>query len=256
MFRTNSNATIWFCSIYIVSGMALTAMCFNVVHDEIVHRLRHHQEKMMPKMSSNSFTDEVNVSDPYNMTSWQFNVKNSSNFYHRNLTEETLVSTGTPTSADMGLENMNVASKMPPEVLEGVVLTGVYTLPEEPENEENSEMWTVDVFEDCAVWESHFIFTKFDWDDGGGSWRDCSISVDGAWYVVSYSTFVMCPKNSRTIKIVQNLSILKVVDCCRELQTLRPDSNQTSQRSFSVKYSILNIFQPSCWKIGLFSILL
>lgn len=56
----------------------------------------------------------------------------------------------------------------------------------------------------------------------------------------------MCPKNSRTIKIVQNLSILKVVDCCRELQTLRPDSNQTSQRSFSVKYSILNIFQPSC----------
>lgn len=33
-----SNTTIWFCSIYIMSGMALTAMCFNVVHDEIVHR--------------------------------------------------------------------------------------------------------------------------------------------------------------------------------------------------------------------------
>ncbi|XP_045469717.1 TWiK family of potassium channels protein 7 [Harmonia axyridis] len=69
MFRSNSNATIWFCSIYIVSGMALTAMCFNVVHDEIVHRLRHHQEKMLPKLSSNSFSDDVNVSDPYNITS-------------------------------------------------------------------------------------------------------------------------------------------------------------------------------------------
>ncbi|KAG5879746.1 hypothetical protein JTB14_021495 [Gonioctena quinquepunctata] len=34
-----SNTTIWFCSIYIMSGMALTAMCFNVVHDEIVHRI-------------------------------------------------------------------------------------------------------------------------------------------------------------------------------------------------------------------------
>ncbi|KAJ8974324.1 hypothetical protein NQ317_002046 [Molorchus minor] len=30
-----SNTTVWFCSIYIMSGMALTAMCFNVVHDEI-----------------------------------------------------------------------------------------------------------------------------------------------------------------------------------------------------------------------------
>lgn len=92
---------------------------------------------MLPKLSSNSFSDDVNVSDPYNITSWQFNVKNS-NFYHRNLTEETLVSTGTPTSTDMGLEG--VTSTKIPEVLEGVVLTGVYTLPEEPENEENSEM--------------------------------------------------------------------------------------------------------------------
>ncbi|KAK9876219.1 hypothetical protein WA026_012518 [Henosepilachna vigintioctopunctata] len=69
MFHNNSNTTIWFCSVYIVSGMALTAMCFNVVHDEIVHRLRHHQEKMMPKLSSNSFSEDVNLSDPYNLTS-------------------------------------------------------------------------------------------------------------------------------------------------------------------------------------------
>lgn len=37
-----SSGTVWFCSIYIITGLALTAMCFNVLHDEIVHRLRHH----------------------------------------------------------------------------------------------------------------------------------------------------------------------------------------------------------------------
>ncbi|KAK2580840.1 hypothetical protein KPH14_005918 [Odynerus spinipes] len=35
---SSRNATIWFCSCYIMSGMALTAMCFNILHDEIVHR--------------------------------------------------------------------------------------------------------------------------------------------------------------------------------------------------------------------------
>nr|XP_023029480.1 TWiK family of potassium channels protein 7-like [Leptinotarsa decemlineata] len=63
-----SNATIWFCSIYIMSGMALTAMCFNVVHDEIVHRLKH-QDKKLPKLNSTSFPEDLNVSDPFNMTS-------------------------------------------------------------------------------------------------------------------------------------------------------------------------------------------
>ncbi|ERL83652.1 hypothetical protein D910_07476 [Dendroctonus ponderosae] len=93
----DSSTTLWFCSIYIMSGMALTAMSFNVVHDEIVHR---------------------------------------------NLTEETLLSTGTPTSViDLGHElvPVTVGTKMP-EVIDGsVLMTGVYTLPEEPENEENSE---------------------------------------------------------------------------------------------------------------------
>ncbi|CAG9820582.1 unnamed protein product [Phaedon cochleariae] len=89
-----SSTTIWFCSIYIMSGMALTAMCFNVVHDEIVHR---------------------------------------------NMTEETLLSTGgTPTSTTVDLgTNHEIVSKMP-EVLEGPVKTGVYTLPEEPELDEDS----------------------------------------------------------------------------------------------------------------------
>lgn len=39
--RKESNLTTWFCSVYIMSGMALTAMCFNVVHEEIIHRIKH-----------------------------------------------------------------------------------------------------------------------------------------------------------------------------------------------------------------------
>ncbi|OWR55137.1 hypothetical protein KGM_206987 [Danaus plexippus plexippus] len=39
-----STGTVWFCSLYIITGLALTAMCFNVLHDEIVHRLRHHDK--------------------------------------------------------------------------------------------------------------------------------------------------------------------------------------------------------------------
>ncbi|XP_058059952.1 TWiK family of potassium channels protein 18 [Anopheles bellator] len=39
--RRESPATTWFCAGYIMAGMALTAMCFNVLHDEILHRLRH-----------------------------------------------------------------------------------------------------------------------------------------------------------------------------------------------------------------------
>lgn len=39
--RKESAATTWFCSFYIMSGMALTAMCFNVLHEEIIHRLKH-----------------------------------------------------------------------------------------------------------------------------------------------------------------------------------------------------------------------
>ncbi|XP_033150264.1 uncharacterized protein LOC108607094 [Drosophila busckii] len=37
--RRDSNATTWFCSVYIMSGMTLTAMCFNVLQEEIVHRI-------------------------------------------------------------------------------------------------------------------------------------------------------------------------------------------------------------------------
>lgn len=39
--RKESPSTTWFCSIYIMSGMALTAMCFNVLYVEIIHRIKH-----------------------------------------------------------------------------------------------------------------------------------------------------------------------------------------------------------------------
>jgi len=33
-------ATVWFCSVYILSGMALTAMCFNIVHHGVSTKLK------------------------------------------------------------------------------------------------------------------------------------------------------------------------------------------------------------------------
>ncbi|CAG9770304.1 unnamed protein product [Ceutorhynchus assimilis] len=65
----DSSTTLWFCSIYIMSGMALTAMSFNVVHDEIVHRLKHQERLSVPKLNSASFSDDLNINDPYNLTS-------------------------------------------------------------------------------------------------------------------------------------------------------------------------------------------
>lgn len=35
-----STATVWFCSVYILSGMALTAMCFNIVHHGVSTKLK------------------------------------------------------------------------------------------------------------------------------------------------------------------------------------------------------------------------
>lgn len=50
--RKESTTTIWFCSIYIMCGISLTAMCFNVLHAEIAHRIRHVVEanqKLVPQ---------------------------------------------------------------------------------------------------------------------------------------------------------------------------------------------------------------
>ncbi|CAD7087799.1 unnamed protein product [Hermetia illucens] len=43
LVRKESSTIVWFCSLYIMLGMALTAMCFNVVHQEIVHRIQHYE---------------------------------------------------------------------------------------------------------------------------------------------------------------------------------------------------------------------
>ncbi|KAK0180130.1 hypothetical protein PV327_005802 [Microctonus hyperodae] len=63
----SKNITIWFCSCYIMSGMALTAMCFNILHDEIVHRLAHQSEKHDQVKPSSSIDELTN--DPFAMTS-------------------------------------------------------------------------------------------------------------------------------------------------------------------------------------------
>ncbi|KAF5272885.1 hypothetical protein FQR65_LT17301 [Abscondita terminalis] len=123
--QNHSEVTVWFCSLYIMSGMALTAMCFSVVHDEIIHRLRH-QERNFRSLNSDGCLDDFN-STPNNL-------------YQRNMTEETLLSSGgTPTSIiDLGHELNPIGIKIP-ETLDPPPITGVYTLPEEPEAETNLE---------------------------------------------------------------------------------------------------------------------
>lgn len=137
-----SKATIWFCSIYIMCGMALTAMCFAVICDEFEHREKRPEEETKKRNKGNS-PDEPSDTDPYHFDGWQFKSQTTSPcFYSRNLTEETLFSTSTQTSlADIGYEMVQVNTQIP-EVLERPVMTGVYTLPEEPEMDDNGELTT------------------------------------------------------------------------------------------------------------------
>ncbi|XP_034949484.1 TWiK family of potassium channels protein 7-like [Chelonus insularis] len=61
------NITLWFCSCYIIIGMALTAMCFNIIEDEIVHRFflkNEKQESVKPSASVDELTSE-----PFPLTS-------------------------------------------------------------------------------------------------------------------------------------------------------------------------------------------
>lgn len=96
-----------------------------------------------------SLQDNLSSSDPFNLPSWQFTGTQGkmSNLYQRNLTEETLVSTGTPTSiVEMSHELVPIITKTGLDVVEPPpLMTGVYTLPEEPEleesAEENTQMW-------------------------------------------------------------------------------------------------------------------
>ncbi|KAL0267271.1 UNVERIFIED_CONTAM: hypothetical protein PYX00_009591 [Menopon gallinae] len=43
------NTTIWLCSMYILTGLALTAMCFNILHEELLKRLK---KQLMNGLSS------------------------------------------------------------------------------------------------------------------------------------------------------------------------------------------------------------
>lgn len=41
IFKKNiKNTTVWLCSIYILTGLALSAMCFNILHEELLKRLK------------------------------------------------------------------------------------------------------------------------------------------------------------------------------------------------------------------------
>lgn len=79
--RKESTLTTWFCSVYIMSGMALTAMCFNVLHEEIMHRLKHVVE----------IQKKLKLNDDHNdfLASWRY--EKNTNLYQRNPTEETLI---------------------------------------------------------------------------------------------------------------------------------------------------------------------
>lgn len=148
------NVTVWFCSCYIMSGMALTAMCFNILHDEIVHRLSHQTDKPEPVKPSSS-VDELST-DPFALTSWQFP---SGNLCHRNGTDENnICGTEPPTNIFAHENEINILKDTFNQVditrdckpilkLEDHVppISAVYMLPKvDEEAEENTEMWNLD----------------------------------------------------------------------------------------------------------------
>ncbi|XP_047525265.1 TWiK family of potassium channels protein 9-like [Pieris napi] len=66
-YYTINSTVLWFCSVYTLTGLALTAMCFGVIHDEIIYRIKHQQKEWSQK--GNTVNDEVNVTDPFYMSS-------------------------------------------------------------------------------------------------------------------------------------------------------------------------------------------
>ncbi|KPJ11592.1 Potassium channel subfamily K member 18 [Papilio machaon] len=66
-YYTINSTTLWFCSVYTLTGLALTAMCFGVIHDEIIYRIKHQQKEWSQK--NNTVNDEVNINDPFYMSS-------------------------------------------------------------------------------------------------------------------------------------------------------------------------------------------
>ncbi|XP_052739237.1 TWiK family of potassium channels protein 12-like [Bicyclus anynana] len=66
-YYTINSTVLWFCSAYTLTGLALTAMCFGVIHDEIIYRIKHQQKEWSQK--SNTVNDEVNISEAFYMSS-------------------------------------------------------------------------------------------------------------------------------------------------------------------------------------------
>ncbi|CAH2238871.1 TWiK family of potassium channels protein 12-like [Pararge aegeria] len=66
-YYTINSTVLWFCSAYTLMGLALTAMCFGVIHDEIIYRIKHQQKEWSQK--SNTVNDEVNISEAFYMSS-------------------------------------------------------------------------------------------------------------------------------------------------------------------------------------------
>lgn len=159
------NVTVWFCSCYIMSGMALTAMCFNILHDEIVHRLNHHIDNKQDQSKSNQNNVDELVADPFSLTSWQFPASSTTTLSNRNFTQETLCGDNTPTSIfahdneinilkDSSYNQVDVTRDCQTTTAAGggcatgfkideqfIPISAVYTLPKlEEETEENTEM--------------------------------------------------------------------------------------------------------------------
>uniref|UniRef100_A0A1A9UU94 Potassium channel domain-containing protein n=1 Tax=Glossina austeni TaxID=7395 RepID=A0A1A9UU94_GLOAU len=156
-FRRDSTTTIWFCSIYIMSGMALTAMCFNVIHEEIVNRtptslvFGSHQENELNNM--HALKDYVNhelvpilTMDPNSAASSTTNLLKTSvalplnnipsipttapaSCPTLNALNSPLLDNLTPTTQSSSLDSSNGCNGS------AHALKGVYTLAEEPELE-------------------------------------------------------------------------------------------------------------------------
>lgn len=62
-------ATVWFCSVYILSGMALTAMCFNIVHHGVSTKLRTFYQPAAAAAVSANHTDQSGAGSVSDLTS-------------------------------------------------------------------------------------------------------------------------------------------------------------------------------------------
>ncbi|KAH0564257.1 hypothetical protein KQX54_010845 [Cotesia glomerata] len=122
----SKNLTLWFCSCYIMSGMALTAMCFNILHDEIVHRLAHQNEKSESVKPSSSI-DENTTDESL------CNEQPASIFAHEN---EMNILRDSYNQVDVTRDCKPII-----KLEDHIVGSAVYTLPEvDEEAEENTEM--------------------------------------------------------------------------------------------------------------------